>query len=94
MTFDNPPRRDVALLPKGGYLIIAFKADNPGSWLLNCHIAWHASSGLAMQIMEREKDIMKTISPERQEETDRVCKNWNEWLKHPDTHFEQDDSGI
>ena len=31
---DNPPRRDVALLPASGYLIIAFKADNPGesSW--------------------------------------------------------------
>jgi FtsP/CotA-like multicopper oxidase with cupredoxin domain len=27
---DNPPRRDVALLRKGGYLLIAFKADNPG----------------------------------------------------------------
>lgn len=27
---DNPPRRDVALLPAFGYLIIAFKADNPG----------------------------------------------------------------
>jgi hypothetical protein len=28
---DNPPRRDVALLPKEGFLVIAFKADNPGS---------------------------------------------------------------
>lgn len=28
---DNPPRRDVALLPQNGYLIIAFKADNPGT---------------------------------------------------------------
>ena len=28
---DNPPRRDVALLPAKGYMIIAFKADNPGS---------------------------------------------------------------
>ncbi|OCK94740.1 uncharacterized protein K441DRAFT_109530 [Cenococcum geophilum 1.58] len=27
---NNPPRRDVALLPAGGYLVIAFKADNPG----------------------------------------------------------------
>ena len=27
---DNPPRRDVALLPAAGYVIIAFKADNPG----------------------------------------------------------------
>jgi hypothetical protein len=27
---DNPPRRDVALLPGNGYLLIAFKIDNPG----------------------------------------------------------------
>ena len=93
MKFVNPPRRDVALLPKGGYLIIAFKADNPGSWLLHCHIAWHASSGLAMQIMERESDINKTMTPERRIETDRVCGGWNEWLAK-NKHFEQDDSGI
>lgn len=47
-----------------------------------------------MQIMEREKDVMKKIFPRRQGETDRVCKNWDEWLKHPDTRFEQNDSGI
>jgi hypothetical protein len=27
---DNPPRRDVVLLPASGFVIIAFKADNPG----------------------------------------------------------------
>lgn len=27
---DNPPRRDVVLLPATGYVVIAFKADNPG----------------------------------------------------------------
>lgn len=43
--FINPPRRDVVLLPAGGYVAIAFKPDNPGIWLLHCHIAWHASSG-------------------------------------------------
>ena len=36
--FNNPQRRDVALLPAGGYLAIAFKPDNPGVWLLHCHI--------------------------------------------------------
>ena len=97
MNFDNPPRRDVALLPAGGYLIIAFKADNPGSWLLHCHIAWHASSGLALQIMERELDIHDTITPARMGETKRVCGEWNKWLdnKRLANHtFEQDDSGI
>jgi FtsP/CotA-like multicopper oxidase with cupredoxin domain len=29
---DNPPRRDVALLPRSGYLLIAFKVDNPGMY--------------------------------------------------------------
>lgn len=43
--FVNPPRRDVVLLPAGGYIAIAFKPDNPGVWLLHCHIAWHASAG-------------------------------------------------
>lgn len=30
---NNPPRRDVAMLPGSGYLVIALKADNPGAWL-------------------------------------------------------------
>ncbi|KAL3427942.1 Lcc2 [Phlyctema vagabunda] len=101
MKFDNPPRRDVALLPQGGYLILAFKADNPGAWAVHCHIAWHASSGLAIQIMEREADILQTITPDRRNETDRVCKNWNTWFSDPNNYFDptrpdafQDDSGI
>lgn len=43
--FVNPPRRDVVLVPAGGYIAIAFRPDNPGVWLLHCHIAWHASAG-------------------------------------------------
>lgn len=43
--FDNPPRRDVVLLPETGYIAIAFRADNPGVWLIHCHIAWHSSAG-------------------------------------------------
>lgn len=30
--YDNPPRRDVALLDASGYLALAFKPDNPGIW--------------------------------------------------------------
>ena len=30
---NNPPRRDVAMLPGSGYLVVALKADNPGAWL-------------------------------------------------------------
>jgi FtsP/CotA-like multicopper oxidase with cupredoxin domain len=31
----NPPRRDVALLPLSGYLVLAFETDNPGAWLMH-----------------------------------------------------------
>ena len=43
--FNNPPRRDVILLPAHGFIAIALKPDNPGAWLVHCHIAWHASAG-------------------------------------------------
>jgi FtsP/CotA-like multicopper oxidase with cupredoxin domain len=36
LKFDNPPRRDTALLPAGGWLIMGFPADNPGAWLVHC----------------------------------------------------------
>lgn len=38
LNLSNPPRRDVAMLPGSGYLVIAFQTDNPGAWLLHCHI--------------------------------------------------------
>jgi FtsP/CotA-like multicopper oxidase with cupredoxin domain len=38
LNFDNPPRRDVAMLPANGWMVIAFQADNPGAWLLHCHV--------------------------------------------------------
>ncbi|KAM0805775.1 multicopper oxidase-domain-containing protein [Usnea florida] len=95
--FDNPPRRDVALLPRGGYLAIAFKPDNPGVWLMHCHIAWHASSGLALQILERQEDIIPTIGPLGA--TEAGCKSWDKWLALYNGTFggpgnTQDDSGI
>ena len=40
LNLDNPPRRDVALLPVTGFLLIAFQINNPGTWLMHCHIAW------------------------------------------------------
>ncbi|ENH74886.1 Laccase-2 [Fusarium oxysporum f. sp. cubense race 1] len=100
LKFNNPPRRDVALLPAGGYLVVAFKADNPGSWLFHCHIAWHASSGLAIQILEQQTLLNRILDqyPEKMKEVNRVCDNWNKWFKNDtnlwNAHIFQDDSGI
>ncbi|RYO95793.1 hypothetical protein DL765_011755 [Monosporascus sp. GIB2] len=90
--YDNPPRRDTAMLPAGGFLAMAFKPENPGSWLLHCHIVWHASSGLALQILVRPYDMPDFLGDLT--ETKRICDNWAETplaLAMPTT---QDDSGI
>ncbi len=40
---DLAPMRDSAHLPEGGWLALRFIADNPGVWLLHCHINSHLS---------------------------------------------------
>jgi laccase len=40
-TNSTAPRRDSAHLPEAGWLAIRFVADNPGVWLLHCHINSH-----------------------------------------------------
>lgn len=47
-----PMRRDVVVLPPGGYYVIRFVADNPGVWFFHCHIDWHLSQGLGMLLIE------------------------------------------
>lgn len=53
LSLTNPARRDVAMLVGSGYLVLAFKTDNPGAWLMHCHIGWHTNSGLALQFVEQ-----------------------------------------
>jgi len=65
LTFDNPMRRDTTMLrgaaspaaASGGYTVIGFETDNPGAWLMHCHIAWHVDGGLALQWIERPDDM-------------------------------------
>ena len=106
INLNNPTRRDVAMLPDGGYLILAFKADNPGVWIMHCHIAFHASLGLATQIIENKAQIPKFLGLGWDDELIPMCEAWNKWTKTnpsdpcmtltPDLGMEpiQEDSGI
>lgn len=85
------------LVPPGGFAVIAFKTDNPGSWLMHCHIAFHASNGLALQILERLPDAQKiyAVSKPSIQEVQRTCKQWLPWWnKEVGRGQIQDDSGI
>jgi hypothetical protein len=54
----NPQRRDTQLLERRAltedgatYIVLDFMADNPGIWPFHCHVAWHVSDGLYVNIM-------------------------------------------
>ncbi|KAH6658450.1 multicopper oxidase [Truncatella angustata] len=89
LNMDNPPRRDTAMLPSAGYLVIAFKTDNPGAWLMHCHIGWHTSEGFALQFVERQDEITALI------DYDSLSDTCDAWTTYEDTYsVEQDDSGV
>lgn len=94
----NPPRRDVAFMPNGGYLTIAFKPDNPGVWILHCHIADHASMGLVAQIAEQKSKIIGLPPLGWPEEWQYNCDKWIDYCNSPGTCDKncplQTDSGV
>jgi hypothetical protein len=80
LNLDNPPRRDVVLLPNGGWVMMAFKTDNPGPWIMHCHIAQHASFGLALQILERQSAAYQNVLQSGAlAQAKSTCKKWNAW---------------
>ncbi|KAL8247782.1 hypothetical protein R6Q59_008998 [Mikania micrantha] len=43
----DPPLRNTASLPVNGWTVIRFVADNPGAWIMHCHLDVHIGWGLA-----------------------------------------------
>ncbi|KAF1963350.1 laccase-1 [Byssothecium circinans] len=85
----NPPRRDVVNLPVSGYMVMAFLTDNPGAWLMHCHIGWHTSQGLALQFVERESEIPALLNQQVMTDT---CSAWFDWADG--LGIKEEDSGV
>jgi FtsP/CotA-like multicopper oxidase with cupredoxin domain len=86
----NPPRRDTANMPAAGWLVLGFETDNPGAWLMHCHIGWHTSMGFALQILEGQSMIRDTVKDECA--LYGTCAKWNKWVA--ERGFKQHDSGV
>ncbi|KAJ0789000.1 putative laccase [Helianthus annuus] len=43
----DPPLRNTVSLPIKGWAVIRFVADNPGTWIMHCHLDVHLGWGLA-----------------------------------------------
>ena len=59
-------RKDTFVVPAGGYVVVQFRSDNPGYWLLHCHLHLHLREGLALIVRE---DVDNTNRPPQEMET-------------------------
>ncbi|KAH9508127.1 fatty-acyl coenzyme A oxidase [Bulinus truncatus] len=55
LQLQSPPVKDTIIVPTGGYVIVRFKADNPGLWFIHCHIELHSTVGMALMFNEAEE---------------------------------------
>jgi hypothetical protein len=37
-------------VPRRGYVVLRFRAENSGLWMLHCHVLAHLGSGMAMGV--------------------------------------------
>ncbi|KAM3532914.1 hypothetical protein MY4038_003827 [Beauveria bassiana] len=91
LSLTNPARRDVAMLDGSGYLVLAFKTDNPGAWLMHCHIGWHTNMGLALQFVERQDEARELMDYEFLNST---CAAWTAYTEEASVQQDQYDDGI
>ena len=63
-------RKDTVTVPAGGYVVIQFLSDNPGYWIMHCHVETHTIEGMAVVINEARD--RQTPPPDRM----RRCGNF------------------
>lgn len=48
--FNLPPAKDTIAVPNNGYVVLRFRADNPGYWLFHCHFLFHIVIGMNLVV--------------------------------------------
>ncbi|KAH7119687.1 multicopper oxidase-domain-containing protein [Dendryphion nanum] len=57
-----PVKRDTVVIPANGYIVLRFRADNPGVWFFHCHIDFHSVGGMVSTFIEAPDLIQKQLS--------------------------------
>jgi hypothetical protein len=50
MELEAPLLKDTVDVPRRGHVVIRFLADNPGIWMLHCHMLVHLSTGMGISL--------------------------------------------
>ncbi|XP_031488761.1 laccase-14-like [Nymphaea colorata] len=61
----DPPEENTVGVPYSGWSALRFRADNPGVWLLHCHLERHFSWGMTTVfiVMDGETDEARLLPP-------------------------------
>jgi iron transport multicopper oxidase len=57
----NPTYRDTIGVPSEGYVVLRFRANNPGVWFFHCHVDWHVPAGLAATFITAPELALDTM---------------------------------
>ncbi|KAI9629462.1 hypothetical protein KEM48_012931 [Puccinia striiformis f. sp. tritici PST-130] len=68
----NPLRRDTQVIGGGSYHVVRVLADNPGVWILHCHLGWHLGAGFAGMVVMQPSVLRQRTAPEGNQELCRA----------------------
>ncbi|RLV89401.1 Iron transport multicopper oxidase FET3 [Spathaspora sp. JA1] len=71
---EYPMIRDTVYVLPQSYMVLRFKADNPGVWMFHCHIEWHLDQGLAILLVEDPMGIQNDPSQQITDNHKQICE--------------------
>lgn len=81
--FYKPIIKDTVVIPPKGYVIVRFIADNPGFWMIHCHLDTHSDTGMMMILKVGESQDLPPkpkdwpFYPITYQNSNRDCSNKN-----------------
>ncbi|KAF9446151.1 multicopper oxidase [Macrolepiota fuliginosa MF-IS2] len=74
--FEDPIRRDVVNVGEtvGDFVSLRFNTDNPGPWIVHCHIDFHLHEGLAFVFAEADDEVVGAAAGS---DWDSLCPTWD-----------------
>ncbi|KAI0732217.1 laccase [Fomitopsis betulina] len=79
----NPVLRDTVAMGNAATdnVVIRFRTDNPGPWIMHCHIDFHLALGFAVVLAEAPRDVPGYVSP-IPKAWDELCPVWDKAPSH------------
>ncbi|EGW30288.1 uncharacterized protein SPAPADRAFT_63134 [Spathaspora passalidarum NRRL Y-27907] len=71
---EKPMHRDTVWLEPLSYMVLRFKATNPGVWMFHCHLEWHLDQGLAILLVEDPIGIQNDPRQQLNDNSKQICE--------------------